>query len=149
MIKLKNIVNYIIIHLTYYKIRVYYFIIRICSELRKHPIRIHIWITPAPHSYSTTSALHSYSTTSVFIFKIWKRIWEGHYAIRIRSVSTSTCTRLMNLCRGYPSDHPLASLHNGHHMGESMTSKTFFSTRARNEASCIVRDHIFALNRNR
>jgi hypothetical protein len=55
MIELKIIVYYIIIYLTYHKIRAYYFIICIRFELRKHPIRIYIRITSAPYSYSTIS----------------------------------------------------------------------------------------------
>jgi hypothetical protein len=86
MIGLQTIVSYIIIHLTHYNIRVYYFVIHIRSVLIKHPIHIRIRILSALHSYSTISVF-----ASIFFLEMWKRIWEEHYPIRIRSVSTPSC----------------------------------------------------------
>jgi hypothetical protein len=71
-------VYYIISHLTHYKLRVYYLVIRICSEVRKHPIRTYIRVSSAPHSYLIISIF-----AFVYVLKIWKRIWEGPYPIRI------------------------------------------------------------------
>jgi hypothetical protein len=46
--------------------------------LRKHPIRILIRLTSAPNSYSITS-----TSLTVFVLKIWKRIWKERYPIHI------------------------------------------------------------------
>jgi hypothetical protein len=78
IIELEIIVYYTILHLTHYKIRAYYLVIRIHSELTKHLICICIQVTPVLHSY-----LIIFVFAYVFILKIWKRIWEGHYPIHI------------------------------------------------------------------
>jgi hypothetical protein len=67
MIELEIIVYYSIIHLTHHKIRIYYFVICIHSELREHPIRILIRVTSAPNSYLKISI-----SISVFVLKILK-----------------------------------------------------------------------------